>query len=250
MIVIMIILLFLIGAIPPLALFFWLRGGMKKDDGAYQTLCVQALRDGVLCSFVILLVSLAFNILEAVTGIKNSHPILREITHTFIVLAFSEELVKYLTFKRFMKKHDYAYSWLDMTVFMTIIGMGFGVIENLAVAIDANPIVMLIRGITIGHGGYGFIMGYFMGKAEKTGKKMYVRIGFLLPWLLHGAYDCGLSQPLNDLNDNIGIISVFLAFFSLITIIIFIIFFAKARKNEVYTSPLHLTGNQDASAEF
>ena len=232
----MIILMFLIGVAPSVGIFLWLRGGVKTDE--YKTLCSQALRDGVLCSFAIVLLSMAFNILELVI-FRDNHPVLQAVAHPFITLAFSEELIKFLTMKRFRTKHPYAYSWLDITVLMTIIGMGFGIMENFPIALGSGPIVMLVRAITIGHGGYGFLMGYFMGKAEKTGKNVYRWIGFVLPWLLHGAYDCGLSQTLYDLNDNIAFLSISLALLSVITMIVAVVFFARARKNEKYTLPLH-----------
>ena len=83
---------------------------------------------------------------------------------------------------------------------MTLVGLGFGVIENLIIAIDADPIIMIIRSIVMGHAGYGFITGWFYGKGKKTGSKALQYVGFVIAWLLHGLYDFGLSDELEAYN--------------------------------------------------
>ncbi len=65
---------------------------------------------------------------------------------------------------------------------MVIIGTAFGMIEDIPYAIGENPIVIIVRGLTLGHVGYAFIMGWFYGKELYTGKKRYGVIAVLLPW--------------------------------------------------------------------
>ena len=91
--------------------------------------------------------------------------------YTFIVLSLSEELLKYLFCCRFLRKTEYRCSWLDLTVMMTIVGIGFGMSESLVLLITSNPVIMLIRGIVIPHGGYGAIVGWFYGRSVKTGRR-------------------------------------------------------------------------------
>ena len=55
---------------------------------------------------------------------------------------------------------------------------------------------MIVRGLTVGHGGYGFIMGYLMGKGEATSSKASTALGFVVPWLMHGLYDYSLSESM------------------------------------------------------
>lgn len=56
----------------------------------------------------------------------------------------------------------------DVTAIMVIVGAAFGLLEDLPYAIGSNPIQRLVRGFTMGHLGYGFIMGWFYGKKPDT----------------------------------------------------------------------------------
>ena len=46
--------------------------------------------------------------------------------YTFIVLALAEEIVKFLTFRKVLKDSDYPFSWLDLTITMVVVSIGFG----------------------------------------------------------------------------------------------------------------------------
>ena len=126
---------------------------------------------------------------------------------------------------------------MDYIILMTLVGIGFGLAEDIPYAIGAGAIVMLIRGATCMHGGYGFIMGYFLGKAKKTGNKAWAVAGVVIPWLLHGFYDFGLSDEFAALGENTPYLSVSLAAFALVTIVILIIFFIRHRHDERYLTP-------------
>lgn len=233
----MILIFFVISLLPSFALYFLMRG-LKGGDGAYRKLCRSALLAGVTCAVPIVFTSMFLNIWEVLLGrVLGEDPVLRTVFHNFITLALAEEGVKCLTLFRFIKNKTYDYSWLDLVCVMTLIGLGFGLLEDIPYAIGAGAGVMLVRGGLVMHGGYGFIMGYFMGRARKTGKKVWTAVGFLLPWLLHGAYDCCLSDTLNAVNEDIGIISVLLAGGAFITAIVCIIFILRARKKTLYTEP-------------
>lgn len=158
--------------------------------------------------------------------------------YKFIVLAFAEELVKFLMLKRLL--NTTGYSWLNVVIYMVLIGIGFEVMESIPYAIGSEVGHMIVRGVTIMHGAFGFVMGYFYGKFLKTGKKEYAVLGFLVPWLMHGTYDFTLTDEISDLADWLPIIPVGLAFFSLVLIIWFIIFVKKAEKKELYTEDASL----------
>jgi|GEM_PF-1036308 len=228
----------IVSFIPYTALFFWLRK-LRGDDPAYKSLCGKALKSGVLCIFPVTLFSGVSSILLRITGLGSSSPLLYQALYNFIVLALMEELVKYMQFRRVLKKTPYRYSWLDMAVLMTIVGVGFGFIEAIVYAIGASVPVVLVRGICLPHAGYGFIVGYFYGKGEKYGKPIYKWIGVLISWLLHGLYDFSLSDEFIALNDNLAIVALLLALFDIILVIKLISFAKKARKSEVYTEALY-----------
>jgi RsiW-degrading membrane proteinase PrsW (M82 family) len=170
--------------------------------------------------------------------LKNVNALAYQAIYTFIVLAFAEEIIKYLAFRFVLKKNPYAYSWADVTAFMVIIGTGFGLIEDIPHAIGAYPIIMLVRGFTMGHVGCGFIMGWFYGKRLHTGKKRYGVIAILLPWLVHGLYGFSLTPELLEVNDNLAIIGVSLAALDIVLLILMIRFFIRTKKQERYTLPL------------
>ncbi len=88
------------------------------------------------------------------------------------------------------------------------------------------------------HGGFGFIEGWFYGKAAYTGKKSYAVIGFLIAWILHGAYDFGLSDEFAELGEWSAMVSVSIAALSLVILIVMIIFFARKNKKQQYLEPL------------
>ena len=152
--------------------------------------------------------------------------------YNFVVLALAEELVKYIAFRLLLKKKLYAYTWADVVAFMVIIGTAFGLIEDLPYAIGSSPMQIIVRGVTMGHVGYGFIMGWFYGKKLYTGKKGWGVIAFLLPWLMHGIYDFSLTPELLELNDNLMFIALTIALIDIVLLILMIRFFVRARKHK------------------
>lgn len=230
------------------ALFCWLRS-LRKDD-AYRKLCGKALRKGALCSFAVIAVSGALSVALRLTGLREMEPLLYRALHTFVVLALAEEAVKFLTSRRMLRKTAYPYSRMDVALVTTLVGVGFGVVENIAVAVGSNMIVMLIRALCIAHGSYGFLVGYFYGKGMKTGKNSDKVLGFVLTWLLHGLYDFSLSEEFIALNENLAIVAVALAALDVVLEVVMIVFFVKARKNELYTVPLRKAEAVPESAEI
>ena len=223
--------------IPSVSLFLWLRNRLKKED-AYRKLCSQTLWQGAKCMLPILLLSGCSYILLRLTGLHNTNPLLYQALYMFIVLALMEEAAKYRGFMRILKKPDYAYSWLDTAVLMTIIGLGFGMLESVIYAIGASVPVVLVRGICVPHAGYGFLTGYFYGKGSKTDKPVMKWTGFLLAWLIHGLYDFSLSEEFIALNDNLAIIALLLALLDVVLVFLLIVFARRAKKQALYTEPL------------
>lgn len=233
---ILLILAFIVSLVPAIALYLFLKNRIK-DEEDYKELCSTTLKRGVLCVVPVLLFSAVFQIIIRLTGVKEANPLLYDALYTFIVLAFAEELVKYLTFRRTLKKTDYKVSWLDVTALMTIVGIGFDLIESLVYAIGASVPVVLVRGICIPHAGYGFIVGYFYGKGVHSQKASSKWIGFGLAWLIHGLYDFSLCKSFLKLNENIVIVPLALAILDIVLVILLVRFVRKAKKQEKYTEP-------------
>jgi RsiW-degrading membrane proteinase PrsW (M82 family) len=223
--------------IPSISLFLWLRNRLKQED-AYNKLCSQTLWQGAKCMLPVLLLSGCSYLILRLTGLHHTNPLLYQALYTFIVLALMEEAAKYWGFKRILKKTDYAYSWLDTAVLMTIIGLGFGMLESVIYAIGSSVPVVLVRGICVPHAGYGFLTGYFYGMGSKTDKPTIKRTGFLLSWLIHGLYDFSLSQEFIAINDNLVIVALLLAVLDIVLVLLLIGFARKAKKQALYTKPL------------
>ena len=227
--------------IPFSALYFWIRNGSRKEE-TYRKRCDKALLQGVLCIFPVALGSFVTSLLLRLSGLKDANILLYEFLYKFIVLALVEEAAKFWGLHRVMKKNDGPYSWLDMTVLMSAVGIGFGMIESLVYCINESIPVILVRGISMAHAGYGLVTGYYYGKGVKTGRAWLKWFGFAASWLMHGMYDFSLSQEFLAINDNLVIVPLLLAVSEVVLAIVLAIFVKKAVKNDTYTEGLVKTG--------
>ncbi|MBQ2639385.1 MAG: PrsW family intramembrane metalloprotease [Bacilli bacterium] len=236
MIIVVLLVSLIVSLAPSIMLYRWFI--KKSDDKKYKEICKESFKKGIFSVLFITLTSLAFAIIGIIFKLLKINPIIYQAYYTFIVLALSEELIKFLTFKKVIKKNKYKYNWYNLTIFMTIVGLGFGCIENATYSFGSGIIVMLLKGISIGHAGYGFIMGWFYSKMLETKKKVYGVLSFIIPWLLHGLYDFGLSKEVMKANDNIAFIPVILELVCIIFVFIIIRFVKKRQNDSKYTKTL------------
>ena len=239
-------LLFLIACvvsfIPCIVLFLRLRkshvGTGDEGEITFNEVCNKALRPGIFTVLHVLLLSGVTYVLLWLTRLQDSNPLVYQALYTFIVLALAEEVAKYLAFNRVIKKTDYPYSWLDLTILMAIVGIGFGLIESVIYAIGASVPVVLVRGICIPHAGYGYIVGYAYGKSIKEDKPVLKWLGFILAWLLHGQYDFSLTEEFVAINENLMFVALLLAVLDIVLVIMLAVFVRKARRRKAYIKPL------------
>ena len=230
---------------PSLAIYLWVRT-IKKDKPGYTDGCKMSLINGFIACGPVLAMGLVFVILGNLLGIGDRSTIPGAIYRCFVVFALAEEASKFIMFKQTLKKTTCDVSWYDMVVFMTLVGTGFGILESIVYSFELGLGQAIIRGVSVAHGGYGFIMGYFYAKAIKTGKKWYVVVALVLPFLIHGFYDFGLS-PVLDEYFIFTFISVTLAAVDVALVVIMIVFFARRKDNEKYTEPLGAKSVRDRS---
>lgn len=231
------IIVFLLSIVPTVLIFLWLRN-RKKDDREYGKCANSAFIRGLISTFPIVGVSLFLYIILRLTHLEDNNVLLYNVLYKVVVLALSEELVKFFAFRGLLKKKSYEYTWADVAAFMTIVGLAFGLAEDIPYAVGAAPMVMLVRGFTMGHVGYGFIMGWFYGKRLQIGKKLYGVIAIILPWILHGLYDFSLTPELIEINENFMFIGLALAVLEIVLLVLMIRFFIRARKKEIYNQAL------------
>ncbi len=193
---------------------------------------------GLLVILPVILLSGSTDLLLRLSGLRGAVPLLYAALHTFITLALSEELSKFYMFRRKLKKIEGEHTWMELIVYSTIVGIGFGLLESIVYVLQFGPLVMLIRGISIPHGGFAAIVGYFYGKSVKENKKGYAVLGVLIAFLLHGLYDFSLSDEFGVYGDISSVIALTLAVFELVIIIVLVVFIRKNKENPKYTEPL------------
>ena len=227
----------IVSYIPALLLFRYLRN-LHEDEGHHKD-CDKLLINGILCSlgvaFLDLLITIGWNAL----GLAKDMPLVRELFDSFVIAALVEETVKHATAGKMVRKNYDKVSWLDCIAYFGIVGIGFQIIETVVYMIESNIGQILVRGLTMGHPAYGMLMGYYVGKRHKTGKKSYEVFGFLLLVFLHGMYDFSLSDEFEAINDNLVVVPFILVAIDLFILIRMLILIRKERKGTEYTEALH-----------
>lgn len=226
---------YLISLIPAAVIYFWFRDHMYRHDQEYKLFCRNSLVKGILSVLLVMAFSATLSLIGNVLLFKERSGLLYDAYRRFIVLALAEETAKFITFRNILKKTEMPYSALDMIASMTLVGLGFEIIESVVYAVTTNPIQMLVRGITAMHAGYGFLMGCFYARSRLTGKKFYAVLGFIIPAILHGAYDFGLSDSFAATSENYAFLSVSLAILALILLTVMFLSTRKLRHKKLYT---------------
>lgn len=137
----------------------------------------------------------------------------------FVVVAFSEELVKFLFLRAFVYPRRSFNEPMDGIVYAVVIGMGFATWENILYVVLRGGGFMtgMLRMFTAvpAHAAFGVIMGYFVGlaKHEEQRRVGLLITGFLGALLFHGAYDFFIFQRnLQLLAIGVLVVSVLISF--------------------------------------
>ena len=232
-----ILLVVLASVIPALLLYLWLRSLNKEKEG-YRENCRKSMLNGIVSSGAIVLSCLILSIIFSLVGFDKLPPLARDAVKCFILFALMEELWKFLYFRKTLKKAVGVVSYLDVIVFMTLVGAGFGILEDIVYAFTTSVGQGIVRGVTMGHAVYGFVMGYFIAKAMRTSKNGYNVAAFLIPYFWHAIYDFTLSENLPRDQFIFDFIPVTLAFLEFIMVFVMIVFFRKARNKPEYNEPI------------
>ena len=133
---------------------------------------------------------------------------LHDLLLNFVVVAVSEEGIKYLFLRfRTWKSPEFNCTF-DGLVYAVFLSLGFALWENIRYALANGMATALARAVTAvpGHGCFGVFMGIWFGLAKraslhgKKGKSLCFRIlAVLIPVLLHGTYDYVASSELTRL---------------------------------------------------
>lgn len=123
---------------------------------------------------------------------------------SFIVVALSEEGVKYLALLIFPYRAAFYNEPMDGIVYAIMISMGFATLENVLYAGQFGMETTLLRAFTAvpAHAAFAVFMGYFCGLAKfavsSRKRKSLLLLGFLSPYMIHGIYDFFILQEAYD----------------------------------------------------
>ena len=229
------IILYPISIIPVILIYFWIKKSVYKDD-AHRVMAKSALINGFKSTILGVIIGVLLLIIQ--WFVFKDESVAKTFFHNFFVLALSEELAKAYFLGRLIKKQDATFSWLDITIYMVIVAIGFDILESALYAVGASPLVIIIRGISCPHLGYGFIMGYLIGKAKKAGKRLYYILALVIPWILHGSYDFCVGYKATETDYLIMYTAIGIAVVSLILTISFVIYIINSRNNPKYTEAI------------
>lgn len=135
-------------------------------------------------------------------GWKDDGSLWNTLFSAFILVAFTEELVKYLALVVYPYRSRFFNEPLDGIVYATFIGMGFATLENVLYAYRYDMATTLVRALTAvpAHATFAAIMGYYIGKAKfyPARRGRYLIKGLLMAIMLHGLYDFFVLQNIDD----------------------------------------------------
>jgi RsiW-degrading membrane proteinase PrsW (M82 family) len=227
----------LVSCIPSILLYIYLRN-LRIEDPGFRSNCRRLLVKGIFCSVGVALLALTINIVWSISGFAKDSPLLKEAFKAFVMAAFVEELVKYLTANKVIRKNCETVSRLDCMAFCAIVGIGFQVIETVVYLLESNVIQILVRGFTMGHPAYGMLMGRIIGESLYEGKRSCSFKAVAVPLVLHGMYDFSLAEEFQAINDNLVFVPFILIFIELFILIRSLVLIKRERKGETYTKPL------------
>jgi protease PrsW len=111
----------------------------------------------------------------------------------FVMIAFVEEVVKFLGVLLVPFRSPVFNEPLDGIVYSMMISMGFATAENLVYADRFGIETIAVRAFTAvpAHAAFAIFSGYFIGlaKFDLVNRRRFLGLGLLLSVLLHGFYD-------------------------------------------------------------
>lgn len=162
----------------------------------------------------------------------------------FIVVAGSEELVKFVFLRGYIYNKSEFNEPLDGIVYAVMIGMGFATLENILYAMNYGIQTTIIRAFTAvpAHAAFAVIMGYYVGLAKFSDiQKIQLMLqGLVGAILFHGAYDFFIFQ------NNYPALTAF----TLITLFVGIILSRRMIKVHQELSPFRFDNEEESNIDL
>ena len=154
-----------------------------------------------------------------IKGWENSNSLYATAIFAFCGVALTEELSKYIIFRRFLYPTKDFNEPIDGIVYGVMVGLGFATLENVMYVFSAENggfSTALARGFTAvpAHAAFGVLMGAYLGLAKFFPEKatIYSIIGLGLAIFFHGAYDFFLMQQVYE---GMAILAIFILIWSI-----------------------------------
>lgn len=136
------------------------------------------------------------------SGFTSIDSIWLTLFYSFVIVALSEELIKFLTLWLYFFRQPSFNEPIDGIIYSVMIAMGFATLENILYAHQYGIETVLLRSITAvpAHGTFAVFMGYFLGLAKfnPVRRRWLLIIALALPVAIHGIYDFFILQEAYD----------------------------------------------------
>ena len=131
-------------------------------------------------------------------GYNESEGLGNLLVFSYLIIALSEELVKYLVLIFYAVPQKDFNEPLDGILYAVMIGMGFATLENILYADRFGLQTIMVRAFTAvpAHAVFAIVMGYYVGLAKFNEKNQmkYYSLALIIPVLIHGTYDLFILQ--------------------------------------------------------
>lgn len=222
----------LFGILPSLIwLFYYLRKDLHPEP---KRTILKLFIYGALLTIPVFFVQMGLSsLLEQIkdSGILDGYPIIADIIKWFIVIALTEEFLKYFVVREVIIKESTLDEPLDIMLYMVVVALGFAAVENMLYLfspidhsylninklLETTITISFIRfiGATLLHTLCSALVGYFLAIASlRDGQsRLLVGSGIFLAALLHGLYNFSiitLAGPMNFIIPLLIIIGLFI----------------------------------------
>jgi len=130
---------------------------------------------------------------ENVMGRFFTNSILHTGIFAYVIVAFSEEISKFLVLRYYCYTRKAFDEPLDGIVYSVIVSMGFATIENIGYVLSQGYSTAFLRMFLSvpAHASFAVVMGYFAGKAKFDSANSFklLTTGLLLAIFFHGTFD-------------------------------------------------------------
>jgi RsiW-degrading membrane proteinase PrsW (M82 family) len=182
-------LLLALAVAPGIAIALFIYSQNKYERGSLRYLLVSFVLGMVATVPALALQLLAGDIRED----PGHHSILSYVWYAFVVVAFSEEGLKYLVLRYYAFPKKALHEPFDGIVYAVMIGMGFATVENIEYVRQFGWGTGLNRFFLSvpAHASFAVLMGYYVGRAKFQPERSVLLMckGLLIAILFHGSFD-------------------------------------------------------------